>query len=382
MLRTSRAAKAQDSSCTGVYPIFAEEFAPSGGGITDCIGRIDPLPSHDGKPLERGSAVRSGRGQRSISHKKSIKKVPRCVQVFASIGVTLPTTCAGVGRGRRSLWHTRPTMSLNLFQLPVPQSRPCWNVMRSALPGAHSAPASSRRASALRTPSRHGAPPGQPFLALRSRPSMQISAPPAMCAAATDMRDVTVRGWLHTLHQPLPAYVRWRWRNTWAAKTSVCMRCRSIASEENMKPPQSLLISSRCISALALFAALWSHAARADLIVAPHPNFDATAIDTLFLLGTPGASGLVSSRMSGIPMSDAKGIPGRRGQRPLDDLGPAPPGMETCLTVPWLQTCRPRVPTGAGGTADQIEATLLNGYSNVMLFTFARKDVLFRISTS
>lgn len=113
-----------------------------------------------------------------------------------------------------------------------------------------------------------------------------------------------------------------------------------------MKPPQSFLISSRCISALALFAALWSHAARADLIVAPHPNFDATAIDTLFLLGTPGASGLVSSRMSGIPMSDAKGIPGRRGQRPLDDLGPAPPGMETCLTVPWLQTCRPRVPTG------------------------------------
>lgn|GEM_PF-3578868 len=63
-----------------------------------------------------------------------------------------------------------------------------------------------------------------------------------------------------------------------------------------MKPPQSLLISSRCISALALFAALWSHAARADLIVAPHPNFDATAIGTLFLLGTPGASGLVSSR--------------------------------------------------------------------------------------
>ncbi|KAB2896875.1 MAG: hypothetical protein F9K35_13110, partial [Burkholderiaceae bacterium] len=53
----------------------------------------------------------------------------------------------------------------------------------------------------------------------------------------------------------------------------------------------------RWVGAMAVFAALWCQsAARADLIVAPHPNFRSSATGTLFLLGTPGASGMVSSR--------------------------------------------------------------------------------------
>lgn len=64
-----------------------------------------------------------------------------------------------------------------------------------------------------------------------------------------------------------------------------------------MRPQRKPLSLSRWMACAAIFAALWCQsAARADLIVAPHPNFLPSATGTLFLLGTPGASGTVSSR--------------------------------------------------------------------------------------
>lgn len=64
-----------------------------------------------------------------------------------------------------------------------------------------------------------------------------------------------------------------------------------------MTPQRRPLSPWRWMGAMAVFAALWCQStARADLIVAPHPNFDGAGTGTLFLLGTPGASGMVSSR--------------------------------------------------------------------------------------
>ena len=50
------------------------------------------------------------------------------------------------------------------------------------------------------------------------------------------------------------------------------------------------------VALVALAACLCLPLARADLIVAAHPNFDSTAVGQLFLLGAPGASGTVASR--------------------------------------------------------------------------------------